>query len=307
MEPTKTPAPENLDRIPALTAATAKKQLLQFFLLTLAIQNTACFAVVLFSKQIGALFASLLHQDIDPSLLLFVGAYSPTVVAVCLALFGRRGDFRELLRSVLRWRVGFRWWAMALFTVPVLNLFFDVVARTLGFVHSPLNLARYVHTLPMLLLYGYIFDDTGPLGEEIGWRGYALPRLLRFLSPLQASLVLGTIWAIWHIPGWFLPGLGFAGNNFLVFVAFCIAMSVLMTNTYIHATYSALVGGIMWHLISNASYAAGIGRSYLQLAVLLTLAAGLVVWLDRKHMLQKPRDQTLDLTSTSPLVGQAAG
>ena len=120
-----------------------------------------------------AFFASSLHQDVDPFLFLFLGAYSPTLVAVCVALAGRKGAFRELLRSMLRWRVGLAWWATAIFTIPVLNLVFDVASRKLGFVHSPLALSRYYHTLPTLLVYGYIFDDTGPLGEEIGWRGYA--------------------------------------------------------------------------------------------------------------------------------------
>lgn len=282
------PAKTSQDAPIAKSSDVAKRELFRFFVLTLAVQYTACFAVILFSRQIAGFFSQKLHQDVDPSLLLFVGAYSPTLVGVCLALFGRRGSFRCLLRSLLRWRVGFTWWAITLLTIPLVNLLLDLVLRGLGFVHTPLNIARYTHTLPLLLIQGYIFDDTGPLGEEIGWRGYALPRLLSFLPPLHATLVVGTIWAVWHVPAWFLPGLGFAGTNFLVFIAYCLAMSTLMTHTYIHAKQSALLGGIMWHLISNATYAADIGKSYLRSAILMSVCAALVLWLDRRRMFKKP-------------------
>src|SRR5574337_857223 len=48
---------------------------------------------------------------------------------------------------------------------------------------------------------------TGPLGEELGWRGFALPRLLKRFNPFVASLVLGAIWGVWHLPSFYLAGM----------------------------------------------------------------------------------------------------
>ncbi len=91
---------------------------------------------------------------------------------------------------------------------------------------------------------------NGPVGEELGWRGYALPRLQQRAGPLIASLVIGAIWGIWHLPNFFNPssvqaslGLGFLP----FFVVGTIADSVLMTWLYNKSKGSALVAGIIWH------------------------------------------------------------
>ena len=64
-----------------------------------------------------------------------------------------------------------------------------------------------VAPLPTLGLFVYIFFLGGPLGEEPGWRGFALPRLQRRYGPLVGSLILGPIWAFWHLPIFWIPEL----------------------------------------------------------------------------------------------------
>jgi membrane protease YdiL (CAAX protease family) len=67
------------------------------------------------------------------------------------------------------------------------------------------------------------------VGEELGWRGFALPRLLERLGPWSSSAVLGLIWGLWHLPLFFVPGMPQFGAPFLAFVPYTIALSVLLT------------------------------------------------------------------------------
>ncbi|HEU5103163.1 MAG TPA: CPBP family intramembrane glutamic endopeptidase [Roseiflexaceae bacterium] len=67
------------------------------------------------------------------------------------------------------------------------------------------------------------------IGEELGWRGYALPRLQARYGGLGASLILGILWAAWHLPNQFIPGLEFYGYGFATFALYVVAMTVLFT------------------------------------------------------------------------------
>ena len=125
--------------------------------------------------------------------------YGPFLAAIIVLGFttGKPG-IKELLRRIVLWRVGLRWYAIALFLPVVLaaiavylNLLLGAAAPTLG------ELGEWPGLLimfPLVLLIG------GPLGEEPGWRGYALPRLQTGRSALTASLILGALIALWHLP-----------------------------------------------------------------------------------------------------------
>jgi uncharacterized protein len=71
----------------------------------------------------------------------------------------------------------------------------------------------------------------GPLGEEPGWRGFALPRLQRLDSPLVGSLILGPSWAFWHLPLFWIPAWNFPSTirNIVMFVIAATAFTIVMT------------------------------------------------------------------------------
>jgi membrane protease YdiL (CAAX protease family) len=99
---------------------------------------------------------------------------------------------------------------------------------------------------------------NGPVGEEFGWRGYALPKLQNKYGPLVASLVIGIIWGIWHLPSFFTPqgviGAIAAEVGMIFIVAYTlgtIANSIFMTWLYNKSKASALVAGITWHAAIN--------------------------------------------------------
>lgn len=139
---------------------------------------------------------------------------------------GRSG--LRLLRRLVCWDVGVRWYVVALILIPLAELLITAaltgpqVLRAL----TPTALAVY----PAAFLSHFIF---GPLFEETGWRGYALPRMQHRFGPLRASLLLGALWAGWHfflyLPSWVAGGGWAAGLNIAVFVVFTVAVSVVFT------------------------------------------------------------------------------
>jgi membrane protease YdiL (CAAX protease family) len=101
------------------------------------------------------------------------------------------------------WRVGIRWYAFALLGVPLIMLLGTMVYSmdlpNLGALGGPSYLLSYLLTFGLVLVLG------GPLLEEGGWRGFALPRLERLHGPLVGTLILGVLWALWHLPEFLVP------------------------------------------------------------------------------------------------------
>ena len=113
---------------------------------------------------------------------------------------GKQGT-RQLLRRILRWRVGVQWYLIAVFGVP--PVYFLAASLVLG--TAPLEALiedwpfLFTSYLPKVVMVFLIVS----LWEEIGWMGFALPRLQDRYGPLLASVVLGVLWALWHLPAYF--------------------------------------------------------------------------------------------------------
>jgi membrane protease YdiL (CAAX protease family) len=139
------------------------------------------------------------------------------------------------------------------------------------------------------------FTRSGGLSEEVGWRGYALPRLQDRWNALVSSIVLGVIWAIWHLPLWFLAGSSQEGSSFWLFLANLVLMSVLYTWLFNNSRHSILVA-VVFHAMTNTVAQMFPGStSNLFYWVLLGLTVVLVVMicgrstLVRQH--RKPRSE----------------
>jgi membrane protease YdiL (CAAX protease family) len=145
------------------------------------------------------------HAGLGPGgVLLAVGAFGPAVAAA-LVLHWRGEPLRPWLASVVRWRVPLRFYAFAL-GLPV--ALFSSVNLTLAALGERVELDRADEALAG---YPGSFLAVALIGvgqEEPGWRGCALGRLQERFSPLKATLVLGVIWGVWHVP---LYGLAFVG------------------------------------------------------------------------------------------------
>jgi len=130
--------------------------------------------------------------------------FGPMVTALIVtALVGGKDGLKALLRRQVQWRVSIGWYAVAIGLPIALELVTVALNVALG-AHAPTwdVMRPWPTILGMTALY-MVF--SGPLGEELGWRGFALPRLLeRFAAhpygALIASLILGVIHAAWHLP-----------------------------------------------------------------------------------------------------------
>jgi uncharacterized protein len=130
----------------------------------------------------------------------------PTLAAFIMAgVTGGRAGILRLLRRIVRWRVGFQWYLFAVVGIPAITV--------LGAIVLPGVLASYqtpalslVLTYPVSFVVAFVIG--GPLGEEIGWRGFALPRLQWLYGPLVGSFILGPLHVFWHLPLFWIPQWG---------------------------------------------------------------------------------------------------
>jgi membrane protease YdiL (CAAX protease family) len=139
-----------------------------------------------------------------PHSLIALGGFGPAVSAFLMlaATSGKPGVLR-LLRSIVHWRVGVRWYLMALVGLPILNfLAFLVIPGTLADFAGPNWRFPQVYLTEMGLS---VTIGIAPMWEEIGWRGFGQPYLQRLYSPVVGTLILGALWGVWHLPFFFGP------------------------------------------------------------------------------------------------------
>jgi membrane protease YdiL (CAAX protease family) len=171
------------------------------------------------------------------------------VVAVA-ALTGGMSAIRDLALRVVRWRVGWIWYLIAVGLPLALSLLALGIANLLGQdvptgVDEPIGSALGYFAFG-ILLFG--------LTEELAWRGFVLPRLQTRLTPIAAALILGVLWAIWHTPLFFIDGSSQQDWPYLGFVVLVVAESVFISWVFNHARGSVLVVAL-FHAASDASLA----------------------------------------------------
>jgi uncharacterized protein len=175
---------------------------------------------------------------------IFVGPFLSAFVMTS-ATEGRAGVGRLLRRFVL-WRVELRWYLFALLGVPALFVLSVIVLPGVLASFQGQGLASLA-PLPLLSLFVSVFFLGGPFGEEPGWRGFALPRLQRLHSPLMGSLILGPLWAFWHLPIFLVPAWNFPLTllNIVLYVISAISFTIVMTWVFNNTKGSVLMAVLM--------------------------------------------------------------
>jgi membrane protease YdiL (CAAX protease family) len=117
-------------------------------------------------------------------------------------IFSRRRGVRTLLQTLAAWRVPPIWYVAALLLPAIISTAGIALLALLGQPLPPFPRIEPMRELLPLLLTTFVATLLygGPLGEEAGWRGFALPRLQAQHSPLVASLLLSVVWGLWHVP-----------------------------------------------------------------------------------------------------------
>jgi membrane protease YdiL (CAAX protease family) len=218
-------------------------RLLAYFLLTFLVSWSVWFA----ASGLAAPGNTGIFGGRGPVFLL--GVFAPGLVALAFTVQaeGRAGVSR-LLARIGHWRVDARWYAVAIGYFAVIKLAAALVYRIVTDEWPPFG-----DTPIVLIPLGIAVSTWVQAGEEVGWRGYALPRLAAYLGLGGASLVLGVVWAAWHAPLFVLPDSGSTGQSFLVYLLQVVAMSVVLAFVYWKTNGSLLLVMLMHASMNNTT------------------------------------------------------
>jgi membrane protease YdiL (CAAX protease family) len=234
---------------------------------------------------------------------MILGGLGPAMAeAILIFAWGSQRQKRDYGRRVLDVRrIGWGWAAVIFLMFPALNAIatllsvatggpqptFETVTRLLA---NPLSIIPY-------LLFLFVF---GPLPEELGWSGYALDGLQAKRSALTSSLIIGLIWAVWHLPLFFMEGtfqseqIGFATPAFWWYMLPTLPISVLDTWIYNNANRSTLSAVLLHFMVNLSGELFGLSqhaRFYQAGLIFVVTAAIIAIWgpktLTRQSMAQK--------------------
>lgn len=195
----------------------------------------------------------------------FLGGTGPTLAAILLTVLtkGRHG-VRELLSGICRWRVHPKWWLLALLGFPALMLAASIGQSLAG---TPIRWVLPGDPSPHLPLMTLVLSiPMLALMEEIGWRGYAWPKLLERHGFLLSGTVIGTLWACWHLPLFFIKGMSHQSTPFLPYLAMAIGLSFWLG--WLHSRTRSILLVTVFHAAVNYS---GLLPGSRNMAVLTTL------------------------------------
>jgi uncharacterized protein len=181
------------------------------------------------------------------SLVWFFSIFSPSISALIIAgIIGGLTEIKRLLAGFTRWNVGFRWyfWAAFLILGP---LAITLIYKALGNTGPGLTPGETIPTMLGTIVFQFF---SGPLAEEMGWRGFALPRLQAKYSALVSSLILGVIWTCWHIPFFFVTGATQMNIPFPIYLVLVTTIAFYITWLY-NNTRGSLIITVLAHFCYN--------------------------------------------------------
>jgi len=215
------------------------RSLVKFFVLTYAVMWT--FFITVAAAAIPA------RSPLGAALLL-LGTFAPSLVALWLTARAEgSAGVRALLGRIFQWRVPARWYLFAVGYIPAIKLTAALIHR-LATGEWPRFGSEPWYLIPLAIAISTPFQA----GEEIGWRGYALPRLAARFGLARASILLGLLWAFWHLPQFFIREADTYGQSFVVFVLQVTALTVAMAWLYAHTNGSLLLVMLMHSAVNNA-------------------------------------------------------
>jgi len=212
----------------------------------------AGFFALTFAWTWGLWWISALIKPTAPGLsgaLFLASAFGPGLAAMLVTLrFDGVAGLRLWFTRCLKWRVGWRWYAYALLVPPLIMLAALVIHSALGGTVPAFpdagRLLMAIAQFPLILAFG------GPLGEEFGWRGYALPTLAELLGWRWASVIVGMAWSLWHVPLLLMADTAQADLPMALFVASTIGLSIVMARLSVNTSFSVLPA-ILLHSVIN--------------------------------------------------------
>jgi len=254
-----------------IQSSSTTKMLIPFLALTFGLTWGIAALLILFTDEIVAIFGEISMSN--PLFILAV--YSPGFAGVFLVwrkygIKGLGGFFRRLTL----WRASTWWWLFMILGIPAIVY---LGAAVKGTIDDPFPFSPWFQVFPAVALALFL----GPI-EEFGWRGLALPLLQRKFAPFWAGLILGIIWATWHIPAFLMSGSPQSAWSFAPYFAGVVAISVILTPLFNDSRGSLLISVLYHFQMMNPIWPDAQPWDNL----LFAIVAVIIVWLNRHKMFQ---------------------
>ena len=234
--------------------------------------------------------------------LFLAGVFAPGLVALTLTAQAEGGSAASrLLARIGKWQVGARWYVFAVSYMAAVKLTAAAIQRVITGAWPPFSDTPWVLMLAAIPLSMWV-----QAGEEIGWRGYALPRLATRFGLGAGSILLGAIWALWHLPLFFMAGTDTVGQSFPIYLLLVVPVSVAISWLYWKTNGSLLLVMLMHASVNNTSgiVSAAVPNAAAPLSVEGSLLAWLTVglaWIVTAVLLFKMRGGSAASMHDAPL------
>ena len=218
--------------------------LAKYFLLTYIVSWTCFISVVLLSQRTQATSSGLVVLQ---QVLLFLGTIAPSLVALWLtSRTGIPGQTQNLLGKIARWKVNIKWYLFAAGFMVIIKILVAVSYKIITGTWPEFGQEAWY-----IMVVAIIFSTPVQAGEEIGWRGFALPRMSERLGLPVSTLLLGVLWACWHLPLFFVQDADKFGQSFPLYLLQVTGLSVAMGWLYWRTQGSLLLTMLMHAAVNN--------------------------------------------------------
>lgn len=240
--------------------------LVPFIVITYGLAWTIFALLIFFTTPVVRVFGAISGHN--PLFILSV--YAPAIAAISLVVWhtGLAG-LRGYLSRLFIWRCSIGWSAFLLLGIPAIFMIGAVMKGNLSSALPFDTLQAAMAAIGFMLVLGPV--------EELGWRGFALPLLQRKLAPVWAGLVLGVLWAVWHLPAFFLSGTPQNAWGIAPFMIGAVAVSMILTPLFNQSNGSIFLAALFHFQLNNPLWPDA--QPYDMF--IFTAVAVIVVWVNR--------------------------
>ena len=241
-----------------------KKEIIIFSVIVIALSSLICF----------------ISYNLDNSNLSILAVFTPSLVALVLTAItkGKKGVLELFVKQKVKWLL------LSVIGIPVLASL--AMLTSLSFDISKFGL-RTTQLLPQIVIIVLI-----AIGEEYGWRGFLLPRLLKKLNVFYSSMILGLIWGVWHFPAYLIETGVPLNMHFLVFLLWVVIGTLFISWIYYYT--KSVLTSILIHISANAAFNyllilpefTGSMNTFWLFILYLSVLMILVYWFRRKDLIK---------------------